>query len=238
MKRWCLIIAALCVAIPVQAQTVWIISTTSDSNLTIVSPDEYLRRVGTCTRFDSAQAIFNDLVRTLPRADARDDFERLSSYGTWQIILDVEGFLPPDDGLFTNVEFGIPECPRTFISVDLLLDRRRSDCQKRALLLFEWRHVRDFINGRSSAFMSVQTEPKTLAEALELLEFEYRGFREQLYWEHVGGCPDNDGWFQAYRTGGLPRLRWVIAVTYGLLDKFPNKRELIWNACRWIPWDP
>lgn len=238
MKRWCLIFAALCVAIPVQAQTVWIISTAADSGLTITSPDEYLAGVGTCTRFDSAQAIFNDLVQTLPRAEARDDFERLTSYGTWQFIFDVEGLLPPDDGLFTNVEVNIPECPRTFLSVDYLLDPRRSDCLKRALLLHEWRHMRDFLSGRASAFMLTQTAPEAFAQELDLLEFEYRGAREQLSAMWSGGCSDADWIGRAYRQGGLPRLRWAIANNYGLLDRHPNKRQTIRNACNWLRWEP
>jgi hypothetical protein len=239
MKRWLiLIVVALCVASSVRAQTVWVISTAADSGLTISSPDEYLAGVGTCTRFDSTQVIFNDLVQTLPLAEARDDFVRLTSYGTWQFIFDVEGLLPPDDGLFTNVEVNIPECPRTFLSVDYLLDPRRSDCLKRALLLHEWRHMRDFINGRAAAFMMNQSAPETFAQELELLEFEYRGAREQLSACWTNGCPDEDWIGRAYRQGGLPRLRWAIATNYGILARHPDQKKTIWNACKWLPWEP
>lgn len=238
MSRWCLIVAALCVAVPVQAQTVWIISTTADSGLTIASPDEYLAGVGTCTRFDSAQAIFNDLVQTLPRAEARDDFVRLTSYRTWLIIFDVEGLLPPDEGLYTSIEVNASDCPRTFISVDYLLDPLRSDCLKRALLLHEWRHTHDFLSGRAPAFSLIQAAPETFTQDLELLEFEYRGVREQLSAMWAGGCPDEDWIGQAYRQGGLARLWLSTAANCGVLARYPAQKKVIEYARNWIPWDP
>lgn len=238
MKRLRLLCAMLCIAGTAQAQTVWIINHADSSGFTVADPDHYREQMGTCTRLDSALAVFDALVATLPRTEARDDAVVLTANGTWSIYLDVDGFLPPDESLFTNANEDGAGCPRTFISADVLLDPRSSDCLKRALLLHEWRHVRDFIAGRVPPFILTQTATETFQQDLELLEFEYRAYREEIYASYTGGCGDSDGWYRSYRQGGLPQLRWTIAVTYGLLERHPRQKATIWNACKWVPWDP